>query len=58
LIWRYEFARGAAIHLLSDVDPKVQRIQLLAGDTPVQTTLTDQVIDTVIGLIMGGFTRP
>jgi AcrR family transcriptional regulator len=58
LIWRYEFARGAAIHLLSDVDPKVQRIQLLAGDTPVQTTLSDQVIDTVIGLIMGGFTRP
>lgn len=58
LIWRYEFARGASIHLLSDIDPKVQRIQLLAGDVPVQREMNANVFDTVISLIMGGFTSP
>lgn len=54
LIWRYEFARGAAVHLLSDMDPLVRRIELL-GAREDGAELSDRVFDRVIGLIIGGF---
>jgi len=57
-IWRYELARGGAIHLLANMDPLSRRFELLAtGEehelppTPhyqLDTVQIDRVIDTIL----------
>ncbi len=60
-IWRYEFARGAAVHLVANLDPLSRRFEHIArldgeplAATPAHT-LDRRHIEQVIALIAGGF---
>ncbi|SLN23321.1 putative DNA-binding transcriptional regulator [Aquimixticola soesokkakensis] len=56
IIWRYEFARGASIHMLADLDPLVRRMETLGhGAVSTSKTLSPEVFTRVIALLMGGF---
>ncbi|MFC4275820.1 TetR/AcrR family transcriptional regulator [Achromobacter aloeverae] len=56
LIWRYEFARGAAMHLLSNCDPLSRKFQVLSGEGAMidldddELVLRELVISTLLGL--------
>ncbi len=60
-IWRYEFARGAAIHMLANLDPVSRRFEQLALDSgeslPEKPTyaLDNQQVARIINIIMAGF---
>jgi AcrR family transcriptional regulator len=59
-VWRYEFARGSAIHMLANLDPASRRFErlLLPKGEPLDTaslTLEDKHVNRVIGLILSGF---
>jgi AcrR family transcriptional regulator len=62
LAWRYEFARGAAAHLLGNLDPKSRRTEALAREdrlADVASMVLDQsAIDRTITLILTGFAGP
>lgn len=60
-IWRYEFARGAAIHLLANLDPVSRRFELLANEPgqPLPESPACQLdrpqVERVIALVLTGF---
>ncbi|GAB3332357.1 TetR/AcrR family transcriptional regulator [Bordetella tumulicola] len=64
VIWHYEFARGASIHMLANLDPVSRRFELLAKDPdqalPAQPAyeLDQKQVDRVIGMVLTGFGQP
>lgn len=44
IIWRYEFARGSAMHLLANCDPLSQKFQVLSGDGGMIDLDNDELI--------------
>lgn len=60
-IWQYEFARGAAIHMLANLDPVSRRFELLAlqGEEKLPAepayALSQDEVGRVIDIILKGF---
>ena len=44
IIWRYEFARGAAIHMLSICEPSTSKLEILAGRHGMVDVTDDSVV--------------
>jgi AcrR family transcriptional regulator len=44
LIWRYEFARGSAMHLLSNCDPLSQKFRVLSGEGAMIDLDSDELV--------------
>jgi AcrR family transcriptional regulator len=44
IIWRYEFVRGSAMHLLANCDPLSQKFQVLAGTGPMIDLENDELV--------------
>ena len=61
LVWRYEFARGAAVHLLSNLDPlsrkfdKLMQVSDLDDPTPRPERMTPEAVGEILDLISTGF---
>ncbi|MBE9607032.1 TetR family transcriptional regulator [Acetobacteraceae bacterium H6797] len=56
VVWRYDFARGAMMHILSDLDPGMRR---LADLSPSITAADDEtIIRQLVAFIAGGFRAP
>jgi AcrR family transcriptional regulator len=56
LIWRYEFVRGSAMHLLANCDPLSQKFKVLAGDGAMvdlednELILRELLVNALLGL--------
>ncbi|ACS85610.1 TetR/AcrR family transcriptional regulator [Musicola paradisiaca] len=53
-IWRYEFARGAAMHVLADVDPRSGRLSLLSQGL-CDSNDDEQVLQQLLRFVSAGF---
>lgn len=60
-VWHYEFARGAALHMLANLDPNWRRFELILyrgeaalPETPIYA-LDQGAVDRVIDMILKGF---
>ncbi|SLM63306.1 MULTISPECIES: TetR/AcrR family transcriptional regulator [Dickeya] len=56
-IWRYEFARGAAMHVLADVDPRSGRLSLLSKGV-CDSNDDEQVLQQLLRFVSAGFAAP
>ncbi|MCI4032524.1 TetR/AcrR family transcriptional regulator [Dickeya dianthicola] len=56
-IWRYEFARGAAMHVLADVDPRSGRLSLLSQGL-CDSNDDEQVLRQLLRFVSAGFAAP
>jgi AcrR family transcriptional regulator len=54
IIWRYEFARGAAMHVLTDVDPCSGRLALLSQGM-CDNSDDQQVLAHILAFVSAGF---
>lgn len=58
IIWRYDFARGAMMQILGDIDPDVQRLSSL-GMPYGSAHLTDEtILLQLVNFIAAGFMTP
>ncbi|RLM25902.1 TetR family transcriptional regulator [Brenneria alni] len=55
IIWRYEFARGAAMHVLTDADPRSGRLALLSQGL-CDNSDDDRVLEHLLHFVEAGFT--
>ncbi|KHT19435.1 TetR/AcrR family transcriptional regulator [Pectobacterium brasiliense] len=55
VIWRYEFARGAAMHVLTDADPRSGRLALLSKGL-CDNRDDDRVLSHLLRFVEAGFT--
>lgn len=59
VVWRYEFARGAAIHLLSNIDPLSRKISsLLGSERSIDVEDNEKILREVLVLTSAGLTQP
>ncbi|QDX29933.1 TetR/AcrR family transcriptional regulator [Dickeya poaceiphila] len=56
-IWRYEFARGGAMHVLADVDPRSGRLSLLSQGL-CDSNDDEQVLRQLLRFVSTGFAAP
>ncbi|PWC13962.1 TetR/AcrR family transcriptional regulator [Brenneria corticis] len=54
IIWRYEFARGAAMHVLTDADPRSGRLALLSKGL-CDNSDDDRVLAHLLRFVEAGF---
>ncbi|MCW2474931.1 MULTISPECIES: TetR/AcrR family transcriptional regulator [unclassified Symbiopectobacterium] len=57
VIWRYEFARGAAMHVLTDADPRSGRLALLSQGL-CDNRDDEQVLAHLLTFVSTGFCAP
>lgn len=57
VIWRYEFARGAAMHVLTDADPRSGRLALLSHGL-CDNSDDEQVLAQLLDFVSVGFCAP
>ena len=57
IFWRYEFARGAAMHVLTDADPRSGRLALLSQGQ-CDTSDDDKVLEHLLAFVRAGFCAP
>ncbi|MFV9473778.1 TetR/AcrR family transcriptional regulator [Advenella sp. RU8] len=59
IAWRYEFARGALLHLLSNIEPGPTRLKMLNPDiTWINLENQEAIIQTIASNILGGIGAP
>jgi AcrR family transcriptional regulator len=54
VVWRYEFIRGATMHILGDLDPRLGRLSAIAGDESGMDD-NDHVLAKIIDFGLNGF---
>ncbi|WP_442878680.1 TetR/AcrR family transcriptional regulator [Brenneria sp. g21c3] len=57
IIWRYEFARGAAMHVLADSDPQSGRLAILSRGL-CNSDDDDEVLANLLRFVEAGFNAP
>jgi AcrR family transcriptional regulator len=59
LVWRYEFARGAAIHLISNIDPSSAKMPSLLGkERNIDTSDEERILAEILMLTTAGLKQP
>lgn len=59
LVWRYEFARGGAIHMLANIDPLSRKLDpLLGSERTIDIENNEIVLKEVLTLTSAGFAQP
>lgn len=59
VVWRYEFARGALIHLLANIEPGLTRLKMLSPETSwIDFENEEAIIQTITANILGGIAAP
>lgn len=59
VVWRYEFARGAALHLLANCDPLSGKLSMLAdGHGMVDVDDNELVLEEILANVMSGIASP
>ncbi|MCC7283791.1 MAG: TetR family transcriptional regulator [Acetobacteraceae bacterium] len=57
IVWRYEFARGAVVHVLVDCDPESGRLAALSGGA-CRTGDQDELLCQATRFVAAGFSAP
>ncbi len=57
IIWRYEFARGAAMHVLADSDPLSGRLAIMSHGL-CNSHDDEEVLDNLLRFVAAGFAAP
>lgn len=57
VIWRYEFARGAAMHVLTDADPRSGRLAMLSQGL-CDNSHDERVLSQLLAFVSAGFAAP
>ena len=57
IVWRYEFARGAVVHVLADCDPESGRLAALSGDA-CRTGEEAELLAQATAFVAAGFLAP
>lgn len=59
VVWRYEFARGAAIHLLSNIDPLSAKMpSLLGAERNIDIAADEKILREILVLTTAGMKQP
>jgi AcrR family transcriptional regulator len=58
-VWRYEFARGAGLHLLANMEPQSTKFKALTSDYGIiQTQHQEVILRAILANVLGGLASP